>query len=153
MPRYSLFCGISPKLIQYANALIVVWNPEFIITRFNEAFEVLSGYATEEVIGSHISSLLSPESWTETLEMRELSRSGMQWEAVEIPVRCKSGEMKIVLWNFANIYAADETTLTAVIAQGQDITERVRREISPGCAACDTVAESIAVDTGNVGLR
>ena len=60
--------------------------------------------------------------------MIEQSRSGLQWESVEIPVRRKNGETRIVLWNSANIYAADAMTLTAVIAQGQDITERVRHE-------------------------
>jgi anti-sigma regulatory factor (Ser/Thr protein kinase) len=58
----------------------------------------------------------------------EQSRSGEHWESVEIPIRRKNGEVRITLWNSANIYAADAVTLTAVIAQGQDITERVRRE-------------------------
>ena len=116
------------KLIQYANGPIIVWNPDFIITRFNKVFERLSGYAWEEVLGKPLSLLFPEESWRETAVLIEQSRSGMQWEAMEIPIRRKNGEVRIVLWNSANIYEADTVTLAAVIAQGQDITERVRRE-------------------------
>jgi GAF domain-containing protein len=47
---------------------------------------------------------------------------------VEIPTLCKDGSIRIVLWNSANIYAKDATTLIATIAQGQDITERKKAE-------------------------
>jgi PAS domain S-box-containing protein len=116
------------KLIQYASAPIIVWNPEFVITRFNRAFEQLTGYLEGEVVGHPLSVLFPRESWSETFSLIEQSRGGLQWEAVEIPIRRKTGELRIALWNSANIYAADAVTLTAVIAQGQDITERVRRE-------------------------
>ena len=34
------------------------------------------------------------------------------------------GSVRIVLWNSANIYDKDGTTILTTIAQGQDITER-----------------------------
>jgi transcriptional regulator with GAF, ATPase, and Fis domain len=52
---------------------------------------------------------------------------GEQWESVEIPILNKSGEVRIALWNSANIYA-ESGELQATIAQGQDITERKRAE-------------------------
>lgn len=116
------------KLIQYASAPIVVWNPEFIITRFNKAFERLSGYTWKEVVGRHLSVLFPSENLQETNELVEQSRNELHWESVEIPIRCKNGELRITLWNAANVYAADAKTLTAVIAQGHDITGRVRQE-------------------------
>lgn len=116
------------KLIQYASAPIIVWSPDFTITRFNKAFEQLSGYAWEAVIGGPLSVLFPPDQLARIMALIEQSRSGQQWESVEIPIRRKTGELRIVLWNSANIYAADMVTLTAVIAQGQDITERVQRE-------------------------
>jgi PAS domain S-box-containing protein len=116
------------KLIQYASAPIIVWNPDFTITRFNKAFEQLSGYAWEEVVGGPLSVLFPPDHLARITEQIEQSRSGQHWESVEIPIRRKNGEVRITLWNSANIYAADMVTLTAVIAQGQDITERVQRE-------------------------
>jgi PAS domain S-box-containing protein len=116
------------KLIQYASAPIIVWNPDFIVARFNKAFEQLSGYAADEVVGGPLSVLFPQDQLARIAALIEQSRSGEHWESVEIPIRCKTGEMRITLWNSANIYAADAATLTAVIAQGQDITERVRRE-------------------------
>jgi PAS domain S-box-containing protein len=50
--------------------------------------------------------------------------AGEQWEGVEIPILRKDGNVRTVLWNSANIHAADGKTLLATIAQGQDITER-----------------------------
>ncbi|MFA5817433.1 MAG: PAS domain-containing protein, partial [Bacteroidales bacterium] len=44
----------------YANAPIIVWNPEFRITRFNHAFEHLTGYPAQEVIGKELR-MLFPE--------------------------------------------------------------------------------------------
>ena len=116
------------KLIQYASAPIIVWNSEFIITRFNKAFERLSGYSWEEVVGKPLSVLFHRGTLLETLNWVEQSRMALQWESVEIPIRRKNGEVRLTLWNSANIYAADGVTLNSVIAQGQDITERVRRE-------------------------
>jgi PAS domain S-box-containing protein len=116
------------KLIDYASAPIIVWDPSFTITRFNRAFEQLSGYSRQEVHGGPLSILFPPDQLDSVMALIEASRSGEYWESVEIPIRRKTGEVRITLWNSANIYAADAVTLTAVIAQGQDITERVRRE-------------------------
>ena len=48
------------KLFNYANAPIIVWNPESRIVRFNHAFEHLTGYKDEEIIGRK-PSMLFPE--------------------------------------------------------------------------------------------
>ena len=45
------------SLFKYANAPIIVWNPDFRITRFNRAFEQLSGYSANEMIGRSLSFL------------------------------------------------------------------------------------------------
>ncbi len=105
------------KLIQYANAPIIVWNPDLIITRFNRAFELLSGYNREEVVGGPVSVLFSRDSLGEKIFLPSPERSGLQWDSVEIPIRHKNGEVRVTQWNSANIYAADGVTLTDVIAQ------------------------------------
>ncbi len=43
------------SLINYANAPIIVWDPDHRIMRFNAAFEHMSGYAADEVIGRNLS--------------------------------------------------------------------------------------------------
>ena len=112
------------NLLNYANAPIIVWDPEFRITKFNHAFEHLSGHKAEEVLGKHLSVLFPEKSIEESLTEIQHTLAGEQWEVVEIPILRKDGNVRTVLWNSANIHAADGETLMATIAQGQDITER-----------------------------
>jgi PAS domain S-box-containing protein len=114
------------SLIDYANAPIIVWDPAFRITRFNAAFEHLSGHAADEVIGRDLVMLFPEESREESLEKIQRTITE-RWQSVEIPILRPDGEVRIALWNSANI---DDTagTLLATIAQGQDITERKQAE-------------------------
>jgi len=50
------------------------------------------------------------------------------WESVEIPIIKKDGDTRIALWNSANIYNEEGTTVLATIAQGVDVTERREAE-------------------------
>jgi PAS domain S-box-containing protein len=116
------------SLFNYANAPIICWDAKFEITRFNHAFEYLTNYKAEEAIGKDLSILFPKESREESLSKIERTLSGEHWEVVEIPILRKGGDIRIVLWNSANVYAEDGKTLIATIAQGQDITERKRAE-------------------------
>ena len=115
------------SLIKYANAPIIVWDPQFTITRFNRAFERLSGYTASEVIGKDLSILFPAGSREESLNKIKKTLEGEQWESVEIPILHKYGNVRIALWNSANIYTEDHA-LQATIAQGQDITRRKQAE-------------------------
>lgn len=116
------------NLIRYASAPIIVWGPEFRITHFNRAFEHLTGYKAEDVISQRLSIFFPESSRDESLSRIERTLRGEYWESVEILILCKDGEIRVALWNSANIYAEDGTTLLATIAQGIDITERKKRE-------------------------
>ncbi|MCK4872369.1 MAG: PAS domain S-box protein [Phycisphaerales bacterium] len=116
------------NLITHANAPIVVWEPELRIGRFNRAFEHLTGYEAKDVIGKELSLLFPEQSREESLGKIARTAGGEHWESVEIPIRCKSGEVRSALWNSANIYSEDGTTLLATIAHGVDITERIEAE-------------------------
>jgi PAS domain-containing protein len=59
------------NLLNYANGPIIVWNPDFRITRFNQAFESLTGYKEEEVIGQSLN-ILSLTGQTSGLPIIEL---------------------------------------------------------------------------------
>jgi PAS domain S-box-containing protein len=54
--------------------------------------------------------------------------TGERWEVVEISIQHIDGSVRTVLWNSATIFAPDGKTAVAIIAQGQDITERKRME-------------------------
>ncbi|MBP1927606.1 PAS domain S-box-containing protein [Methanolinea mesophila] len=112
------------NLIGYANAPIIVWNPEYRITRFNRAFEVLVGKNAEEVVGMPLESLFPGRCRDANMNLIRKTSKGERWESVEIPVVTNTGEIRTVLWNSATLYEPDGTTVHSVIAQGQDITGR-----------------------------
>jgi PAS domain S-box-containing protein len=117
------------NLFGYANAPVIVWDPELRITRFNRAFEELTGRAAEEVVGEHLE-LLFPDGERRMQALAHVTRAsaGERWQVVEIPILRADGEVRTVVWNSATVYAADGVTPVATIAQGQDITERVAAE-------------------------
>ncbi len=116
------------NLFNYANAPIICWDADFKITRFNHAFEHLTGYRTEEVIGKDLGILFPAVSKDESLSKIRRTLSGEHWDVVEISILTKDGGVRLALWNSANVYAEDGKTLLATIAQGQDITERKQAE-------------------------
>jgi PAS domain S-box-containing protein len=116
------------SLFDYANAPIIVWDPSSNITRFNHAFEHMTGYSAAEVIGKNLSILFPQETKEDSLANINQTLAGTYWESVEIPILRKDGGIRIALWNSANIHAEDGKTIIATIAQGQDITERKEGE-------------------------
>jgi PAS domain S-box-containing protein len=116
------------NLIDYANAPIIVWNPKLGVTRFNHAFERLTGRTLDEVLGHKVDILFPDDSRDESMKHIREATSGERWEVVEIPIKHKDGAVHILLWNSATIYGPDGKTAVATIAQGQDITERKKVE-------------------------
>ena len=111
------------NLINYANAPIIVWNPEYEITRFNRAFERLTRLNAAEVVGRKLDILFPQSSRESSTALIQKLVTGARWEVVEIPILRADGTVRTVLWNSANIYGTDGITLEATIAQGQDITD------------------------------
>jgi PAS domain S-box-containing protein len=116
------------NLINYANAPIIVWNSEFEISRFNHAFERLTGHSEKEVLGKKLGILFPQESQAASMELVGGTPSGKHWELVEIPIQHVDGSVRTLLWNSATIFAADNKTPAATIAQGLDITERKKEQ-------------------------
>ena len=116
------------NLFNYANAPIIVWDAQFAITRFNHAFESLTGRSVKDVIGKTLEILFPPDQVKSSMELIRKTREGKQWEVVEIDVLHLDGSSRTVLWNSANLFAPDGKTLIATIAQGQDITKRKRAQ-------------------------
>jgi len=129
------------KLINYANAPIIVWDTEFRIRQFNHAFEHLSGYTANEVIGKELSMLFPEASRDESMRKIQHTMENEHWECEEIPILHKNGDIKMALWTSANIYGEDGTTLLSTIAQGTDITKR--RQAEEALAKSKAYTESI----------
>ncbi len=116
------------NLFNCANAPIIVWDPQFRITRFNHAFESLTGRSAQDVIGKSLDILFPPDLVESSMNLIGKTLGGERWETVEISILHLDGSVRTVLWNSATIYTPDGKTPVATIAQGQDITERKRAE-------------------------
>jgi PAS domain S-box-containing protein len=115
-------------LFNHANGPIIVWNRFGEITRFNDAFQLLTGIPEDEAIGKSPRMLFPGDSEETSMDLIHQAISGEVWDAVEIPILSRDGTIRTVLWNSANIRIGDEERDTATIALGQDITERKRME-------------------------
>ena len=116
------------NLIAYANAPIIVWDPDCRIARFNQAFERITGRTAAEVVGQHIGLLFPVSSKAQSLDHIHRATAGARWETVEIEILHVDGSVRTLLWNSANVLKPDGSAIAATIAQGQDITDRKRAE-------------------------
>ena len=79
------------NLINYANAPIIVWNPDLKIIKFNHAFEHLTGLKADEVVGGSLDILFPASSRRESLAFIQRTTNGEYWETVEIPILQTNG--------------------------------------------------------------
>ncbi|MCE5296835.1 MAG: PAS domain S-box protein, partial [Euryarchaeota archaeon] len=81
------------------------------------------GMSADEAIGAELSMLFPQASRGSSMELIRHAMEGTQWDVVEIPIQHRSGQIRAVVWNSANIMGNDSKPI-ATIAQGQDITDR-----------------------------
>ena len=119
------------NLINYANAPIIVWNTKYEITRFNRAFETITGRSEKEVSGKSLEILFPPAEREITMELIRQTQTGERMEVVEINIVHIDESVRTLQWNSANIMSHDGKTTVSTIAQGHDITihKRVAEEI------------------------
>lgn len=113
------------NIINYANSPIIVWDNELRITQFNSAFEKISGYNTEFVMGKNVSILFPEIEIENSIELINQTTSGDRWEGVEIKIKHSSGEIKTLLWSSANVFDSKSKKIIATIAQGYDISDKI----------------------------
>ena len=116
------------NLINYANAPIIVWNPQYEITRFNKAFEIITGRKEKEVLGKSLEILFPPSLKVKSMELIRETLMGARMEVVEISILHIDGSVRLLQWNSANIASSDGKSVVATLAQGHDITLRKRAE-------------------------
>ena len=101
------------------------------VTFWNRAAEHVSGYSREEVVGhTKLWKWIFPKpAQREELysRLKELARKGERVENLEMPIRCKDGQRKIVSWHSSNL--VDESgRLVGGVLLGADVTDRKRAE-------------------------
>jgi len=148
------------NLITFANAPIIVWNPQFCITRFNHAFEHLTGRRAEEVIGQPVQLLLPKEHVNAAMDLIRKTTEGERWESVEMPILHRNGGIRIVLWNSKKIeseyrkrsveYADMNVILQQEIWQRKASDTLLKNTLSLLHASLESTADGILV-VGNEG--
>ncbi|MBN1199583.1 MAG: PAS domain S-box protein [Bacteroidales bacterium] len=116
------------KLLDNANAPIITLNSDLSVRGVNREFRDMTGFTTEEFYTLGFQILFTEDQLEGIRGLTEEVKQGVQWKNLEIPVRTKSGGIREVNWNTANIFADDGTTLISVLAIGNDITERKKAE-------------------------
>jgi PAS domain S-box-containing protein len=116
------------NLIDSTSAPIIVWDRKYKITRFNHAFENITGRTEDEVIGQSLEILFPPASVDKSMVLIRETHKGERLVVDEINIAHVDGSVRIILWNSANIMSSDEKTPIATIAQGNDITQRKQAE-------------------------
>jgi PAS domain S-box-containing protein len=114
-------------LVNHAHFPIIIWDASFVITRFNNSFEKLSGYDISEVMGKKIDFLFPENKRKSTLNILENSLSEVKFEIIEIDILRKDKQIRTVIWDSANVFDKDGRIIIATIAQ--DINERKQVEI------------------------
>ena len=110
------------NLINCANAPIIVWNSEFKITRFNKAFEIITGRSEKEVLGKSLQILFPASGKESSMELIGQTHTGEKMVVVEIDIVHIDGSVRKLQWNSANILSPDGESIISTIAQCHDIT-------------------------------
>ncbi len=116
------------NLIGIASVPIIIMDPSYCITRINRAGEDLIGQSADQVLGRSIQTLLAPDKADIGMERIVSSSANDTPVRFELEVLRSDGSIRTVLWNSATLYENDQKTPVATIAQGQDITARLKLE-------------------------
>jgi diguanylate cyclase (GGDEF)-like protein/PAS domain S-box-containing protein len=131
------------SVVDTAAALVMIFGLDGTLQGLNRACERTTGYASDEIGGSHISEfMLRPE---------ELERAREEWEALietggprefEFSLITRAGDQRLIAWS-AVVGRDASGEADQVIATGVDITERKRgeRELRRQAARQEAVAE------------
>jgi len=115
----------AESLIETAQVIILVLDPEGKILQFNSYMEMISGYSLEEVKGKDWFETFLPE--RDRWNMRELFLKAVHTRGKINPMVTKDGKERYILWYDKAIKNAQGSVI-GLLAVGQDVTERKRLE-------------------------
>jgi len=110
------------KLLEHANAPILVIGRKREIRVVNRALVSLTGFRRDELIGRDFASLLDDEERSRLLPVLIAALRGQSATGVEVRVPSKHGTPVRLLMNTASVLSADGE-VEGVIAIGRDLTE------------------------------
>ncbi len=117
------------NVIETANALIIVLDPDGNITTFNRFSEQLTDYKKDEVLGRNWFELFVPEDEEETIRgvLKRVLLDSPEVSSYENFIVTKNGQKRLISWNNQSVKDNDGEAI-AVISIGLDITERKKAE-------------------------
>lgn len=110
------------KLLEHANAPILVIGRKREIRVVNRALSSLTGYRRDELVGRDFANLLDDEERARLLPVLIAALRGQSATGVEVRVPSKLGSPVRLLMNTASVLSADGE-VEGVIAIGRDLTE------------------------------
>ncbi|HOI31968.1 MAG TPA: PAS domain S-box protein, partial [Bacteroidales bacterium] len=112
------------NLINNVRAPIIEWDESLIVTRFNKAAEILTGYKESEVLGQPIQGFFKIAAAPGLNEMIEsVLDKGISIVDEEVVISRKDGTIRKVIWSTTNLFNNHTTRHKTTIAIGYDITE------------------------------
>jgi PAS domain S-box-containing protein len=115
-------------ILDTVGALVVVFDHEGRILRFNPACEITSGYSMEEVQGKCFWDLfLLPEEGERFKSVFEVLRTDLLPQNHQTSWVTRHGDQRLIAWTSALLPGSGETS-SCIIATGIDITERKQLE-------------------------
>ena len=137
------------NMLSHANGPIIILDTEFCITRFNPAFEFLTGRSEAEVLGKHLATLFPTALVVDSMVNILKTLNGERCEAIELEILHRDGSVRTVLWNSSTLYTQDGITPIASIVQGQNITEHKKLEEEVKLVSARL---AMATHSGGVGI-
>jgi PAS domain S-box-containing protein len=117
----------AEKLIESANAMIVVLNAQGQIRVVNKAAEEITGYSRHELLGSNWFELLAPrDKYPKVWEVFQKAAQEGLAQSFENPILTKAGEERFI--SFRNAELCEDGAFAGCISYGIDITERKQLE-------------------------
>jgi len=146
--------NFSQSIIDTAQAIILVLNPDGTIAEFNPYMEELSGYSIEEVRGKDWFETFLPERDLQKIgELFTKAISDINTKGNINPIVTRDGKEATIEW-FDRTLKDKNGNITGILAIGQDITKRRSMEEqlrqSQKMEAIGTLAGGIAHDFNNI---